>query len=520
MKNLPIPWNPKHYNICNFLYIKNVLYAINNIPKPNFLVYVALKSELSGTDVSQHVCNKPVDTLNMFNTRLKKHNRQEINAESNYNYIGKHRHYPPANNEWFNSIYVYNDRTLKLLPTLDKVTLKLVKSYFNFYSRKLEKKINARRSRVRGRRLSINRILISRAELKHTNDKVVVTIYVYNRQVKYYFNKIISIAINDLVQARVVTKKRLKIQSLVKKQKKLALKSLNLSSYISSCHEKNDKIKQPNSKFKKYETSYLKHYVIRSLRKEMLDITFSQLISFNESKFEKKYLLPLTSLVTRVYNKKVEFNLVNLKYLYLNSYIFSNTLVTKLKNRKNKLLRVLKTSLSRFKLPSVDRFALYEEIYNRKRKLQNLKVDNTMANFISLKSNIKWQFPDLLEGFFLNTDPKNSLCKLKDFRLHFVRNMYYNYPLFMLNTILKSIKNKSVSGIRLEVAGRLTKRNRADRSLFKLRYKGNIRNMDSSYKGLSAVLLRGYEKSNLQYTKSKSNIRIGSYGLKAWVSSS
>ena len=351
---------------------------------------------------------------------------------------------------------------------------------------------------------------------------------------KYYFNKMIRIAINDLVEDNTVTKKRLKIQSIVKKQKKLALKSLGLSSYISSCHEKNDKIKQPNNKFIKYETSYLKHYVIRSLRKEMLEISFSQLISFNESKFEKKYLLPLTSLVTRVYNKKVEFNLVNLKYLYLNSYIFSDTLVTKLKNRKNKLLRVLKTSLLKFKLPSIDRFALYEEIYNRKRKLQNLKVDNTMANFISLKSNIKSQFHDLLEGFLLNTDPQNSISKLKDFRLHCPQNLMScsvisscealsqasNYPLFILNTILKSIKNKSVSGIRLEVAGRLTKRNRADRSLFKLRYKGNIRNMDSSYKGLSAVLLRGYAKYNLQHTKLKSRIRIGSYGLKAWVSSS
>ena len=502
-----------------------MLYAINNIPKPNFLVNVALQSELSGT--SCHVCHNPIDTLNMFNTSKKKHNKQKVNVESDAsqnNYIGKPRHYPPASNEWFNSIYVYNNKTLKLLPTLDKVTLKLVKSYFNFYSRKLEKKVNARRSRVRGRRLSINRILISRAELKHTNDKVVVTIYVYNRQMKYYFNKIINTTINNFLvedSPVTVTKKRLKIQSIVKKQKKLASKSLGLSSYFSSCHEKNDKIKQPNSIFKKYETSSLKDYVIRSLRTEMLATYFLQLISFNESKFEKKYLLPLTSLVTRVYNKKVEFNLVNLKYLYLNSYILSDTLVTKLKNRKNKLLSVLNTSLWMFNLPSIDRFALYEEIYNRKRKLQNLKVDKTMANFINLKSNIKSQFHDLLEGFLLNTDPKNSLCKLKDFRLHCPENlMYRSYPLFILNTLLESIKNKSVSGIRLEVAGRLTKRYRADRSLFKLRYKGNIRNMDSSYKGLSAVLLRGYAKSNLQLTKLKSRRRIGSYGLKAWVSSS
>ena len=517
MKNFPITYK--------FLSLNNTLNAINNVPKPK---YLALKREFSGPT---QICNSPTDMLNVFNARLKKDNTQKVKLKNNYNYIGKPRHYPPANKEWFNSIYVYNNKTIKLLPTLDKVTFKLVKSYFNFYSRKLEKKIKLRRLRARGRRLSINRILISRAELKHTNDKVVVTIYAYNRQKIYYFNKIIRIAIKNFVNDSTIKKKSLKIQSKVKKHKKLALKTLGLFSSDSfsssftkdeekSNEEENNKKKLLNNKFKKYETSYLKHYVMRSMRKEVLETYLWQLVSFNESKFEKKYLLPLTSLVTRVYNKKVEFNLVNLKYLYLNSYIFSDTLVTKLRNRKNRLLRVLKTSLLMFKLPSIDRLALYEEIYNRKRKLQNLKVDNTTANFISLKSNIKSQFNDLLEGSLLNTDTQNSISKLKDFKLHYPRLIYYNYPFFILNTILKSIKNKTVSGIRLEVAGRLTRRNRADRSLFKLRYKGNIRNMDSSYKGLSAVLLRGYAKSNLQHTKLKSRIRIGSFGLKGWVSSS
>ena len=84
----------------------------------------------------------------------------------------------------------------------------------------------------------------------------------------------------------------------------------------------------------------------------------------------------------------------------------------------------------------------------------------------------------------------------------------------MANTIIKLIKYKYASGIRIEVAGRLTRRNTAARSLFKLRYIGNIRNMDSSYKGLPSVLLRGYAKSNVQYSNLKSRIRIGSFGLK------
>lgn len=232
--------------------------------------------------------------------------------------------------------------------------------------------------------------------------------------------------------------------------------------------------------------TYLKAYVLKSLRREILSIYFRQLISFNKSKFENRYLAPLTNLTRSLLAKKVEFNIVNLKYLYLNSQIFTETLVTKLKNRKNRLLKVLKTSLLMFKLPSLDktrRTALYNEIYNRKRKVQNLKLVSTGIEQHNLSS---------------SQDPKF----LKD------------EPLSLTNTVLDQIKHKYVSGIRIEAAGRLTRRNTAARSLFKLRYKGNIKNMDSSYKGLSTVLLRGHAKSNLQYTKSRSKLRIGSFGLK------
>ena len=46
-----------------------------------------------------------------------------------------------------------------------------------------------------------------------------------------------------------------------------------------------------------------------------------------------------------------------------------------------------------------------------------------------------------------------------------------------------------MSGIRLEVKGRLTKRYRADRAIFKVKWKGGLKNIDSSFKGLSSVNL-------------------------------
>ena len=85
--------------------------------------------------------------------------------------------------------------------------------------------------------------------------------------------------------------------------------------------------------------------------------------------------------------------------------------------------------------------------------------------------------------------------------------------------VLRDIKYKHVTGFRLETSGRLTRRYTASRSVSKLRYKGNLLNIDSSYRGLSSVLLKGNLKSNIQYTKLKSKTRIGSFGIKGWVSS-
>jgi len=72
--------------------------------------------------------------------------------------------------------------------------------------------------------------------------------------------------------------------------------------------------------------------------------------------------------------------------------------------------------------------------------------------------------------------------------------------------------------VRLEASGRLTRRYTASRSVSKIRYKGNLVNVDSSYNGLSTVILKGNLRPNLQYSKLKSKTRIGSFSLKGSVS--
>jgi hypothetical protein len=259
---------------------------------------------------------------------------------------------------------------------MDKVILRFLKSYFNLYSRKLENKVRFIKTRIRFRRLSTNRILISKAELKHTSDKVIITLYIYNRQKKYYLNKLKRISTLDLLKKKsfkyklyTIRKKGLKIIKKVMQQKKiLFIKPNNKNNYENNYN---------------YENKYLKIFFLKCLYKEILSLYFYQILSLNESKFKHNYILPLTNLIETFYNKKVDFNLVNLKYLYLNSYILTETIVTKLKNRKNRLIRVLKNALLKFRLPAIDasyRLAMFDEMYNKKKKLQNLRVRDFFNN--------------------------------------------------------------------------------------------------------------------------------------------
>jgi hypothetical protein len=75
-----------------------------------------------------------------------------------------------------------------LIPQVTELVNKLIKSYFNLYNLKLERKIRSSRLLRRLRKLSSNKIYVSNGEFKHTNNKVVITLYLFNRQ-KFNFDK-------------------------------------------------------------------------------------------------------------------------------------------------------------------------------------------------------------------------------------------------------------------------------------------------------------------------------------------
>jgi len=88
----------------------------------------------------------------------------------------------PAVRNWKSSIYAYNKNAINLIPIKSKYVMKLIKAYFNLYHLQLESLLRKNRLRRRFRKISTNRIFISDGEFKHTNDKVNITLYVYNKQ--------------------------------------------------------------------------------------------------------------------------------------------------------------------------------------------------------------------------------------------------------------------------------------------------------------------------------------------------
>ena len=345
--------------------------------------------------------------------------------------------------------------------------MKLIKGYFALSNLKLEKKLRKEKLRRRSIKLSTNKIFLSDGEFKHTNDKVIITLYLYNRQKFNYLYKLKKRYVKLFVKARFLEKLNL-IKSeglkILEKQKKLSEDLMRiLPSY--------------SYKVSFLQRLYYKNFIKKALKRLKFYMFYKQLLYINQNKFNYSYLQGLMYLIKKIFNKNVELNLINLKYFYFNSDIFSQPLVLKLRKKRN-LLRYLKACV-------------------RKAKIKKVKLNEKPKYFFDLNNLFYTRNVDVIN---------NILYKL------LVQNKKNSN--FLKKVVFSNIRYKRVSGIRLEAAGRLTKRYTASRSQFKVRYKGNLENSLTSVKGYSSVLLRGNFKPNLQYTKLNSKSRIGSFGIK------
>lgn len=419
--------------------------------------------------------------LNILKFKFKK--RFKNNTINKKARILRPRTFLPAVRNWKNSIYTYNEKTLNQIPEASKITNNLIKGYFNLYSFKLLKKLRKKKIPRRIRYISKHKIYTNEGEFKHTNDSVNIIIYFYNRQLfnymssikrNYYklFNKYIF-----RKKLLLIKKRSLKYIKEYNKQRRIIIKSLTLNNNIQN------KLKQ--IKFiENYQIKFYKKYIKKSIIKVLFFIYFKQLIYLNKSKFNNLYLQNLINLIKKIYKKNIKFSFINIKYFFLNSNILTQILMLKLRKNKIKLLKQIKSIV--FKT----------------------KINNKFKTRVSLYKNL------------FDIDLINKNINNKD-----IINIYFNELLlknkkisnYLRETIFNDIKYKKISGIRLQVSGRLTKRYTASRALSKIRLKGNLKNY-SYLRGERSLLIRGTSKSNLDFSKLNSTRRIGSFGIKGWIS--
>jgi hypothetical protein len=333
----------------------------------------------------------------------------------------------------------------------------------------------------RRRRLSINRIFLSKGEFKHTNNKVIITLYIYNKQKNNYliklkrryiakfFKNVISLKNNNIetsikkniLSSRLILLKKLKKINI---NSTLALIDVNFFKPRIARILKDLQQQKKINKFKvvsDYVNKFYKRYNKRFLKRLFLYTYYRRLIYINKSLFNYTYLQYIINRLQVLFNKNIEFNFVNLKHFYLDSNILSESILLKIKK-------------------------------NRKRLIHHLSN-------LGKKVRVKKKGPII-----------GKLLKKEDLN----KKIFLYNKVLLYKDIFNSLKYKHLAGFRLEVNGRLNKRYTAARSINKVKYKGSLLDIDSSYKGLSSVLLRNNLNSNLQYTKLNSKTRIGSFGLK------
>ena len=253
------------------------------------------------------------------------------------------------------------------------------------------------------------------------------------------------------------------------------------------------------------------NYVLESAENYKKNLPLNRtLLHFNNLKFDGGFISKLIDLVKQVYNKKVEFNIVNLKKMHLNSDVYTQAVSLKLKNRDNKLYRVLKASLRKIKLPVIKKIDEIQKKPNRDEFLVNIIRNNTISTMLKKIKKNKIR-NDNLNKLLLKFYPLADNLKLKVIKKPF--SIIRSFSLE--DYVLRSLKHLNLRGIRVEAKGRLTRRFTASRSVSKMRCKGGLKNVDSSFRGLSTIMLRGIVKSNLQYSTINSKNRNGAFGIKA-----
>lgn len=469
----------------------------------------------------------------IFNNNLKK-NSKTILLKKKLGDVGIIKYLPSFSKEWKNTIYSYNKNTLKNIPVNDLNINKIIQGYFNLYF-KDNKYTESKFILLKRRRNFLRRIHVSNAEIKHTNNKAIITLYTINREkntLKKKYLKINKKISKNLIVKRyyLLYKKNIhKIYNILNKYKDEGASSLFINDIIRKKKFLKYKLQYLN-KFIKLKNLYLKKIwgvILNKYTRKYLKLLrrYDLLYSLNQYKFNKLVFLPiLSNILNKIIGKKIEYNIINLKSIAYNTDLFTNALALKLRKKRINYINSMFSILNRAYLPNINTIKERSLIKGNKKidlfhdKYKDLKIISNINNNNNLSR--------LLDGIY-STSPGFEFLKGASVSSSFLKKTTElvsrpeREPLAtnkeIHNIIYDSIGYKNMGGIRLEVKGRLTKRYRADRSIYSLKWKGGLRNIDSSFKRLSSVLFRGNSKSNVTYSMAKSKRRIGAFAVKGWI---
>lgn len=438
--------------------------------------------------------------MKIFTNNLN-NNSKTVALKNKVGDIGKIKYLPSFSKEWKNVVYSYNKNNLKNIPMNDVNINKIIQSYFNLYF-KDHKYIGSKKFiLLKRRRNFLRRIYVSNAEIKHTNNKAIITLFTVNREKKLLKKKYLKI--NKKISKNLIKRYFLLYKSNINKiYDILSNAQANNNKYIFI----SDNISK--KRFLKYKLEYLNQFItlknlylkkiwsviinrywktyLRLLRK------YDLMYSLNQYKFNNQILLPkLSNILNKIIGKKIEYNIINLKSIAYNTDLFTQALALKLKKTRMNHIKSMFSILNRAYLPKINTI--------KERTL--VKGQNNVDLFLDKYKDLK---------IISNLNTNNNLDGL-------LSTIHETSKKEIHNTIYNSIGYKNMSGIRLEVKGRLTKRYRADRSIYSLKWKGGLKNVDSSFKRLSSVLFRGNSNSNVSYSLTKSKRRIGAFAVKGWI---
>jgi hypothetical protein len=341
----------------------------------------------------------------------------------------------------FNKNYEYNLIKRKYIYT--NTRKKVLINWKNKLILKLNKKLFST--------LYLNKLFISLPSIKHTNNSILILIYLYNKNLIYLKNKLKILKV-------IFKKRKWKMNKRIKKINKKILSNININI----------------NKNYKYNLIILKKRLQYSIGKKKINILVKRLllakIYLNNNKFSYLNIINLNNILYKIFKKNIKINITNIKYAYLNNNILVDNIIKKLNDRKKGVLRTLKKSLKLIKIAEINPISSFKR--------------------------------DKFTYYMYNS---TNIGKYDNYINEYLNDKY--------KTVLECIKNIHVIGIYLEAKGRLTKRMTASRSVYKLKFKGNLKNVYSSYYNIPSLLSRGLIKSNVNHINKNSKNKNGSYGI-------